>query len=354
MSLTPVRVRGKRKTSSSITPNLAMSNPCHHKKIRRSLASVRASLSSRHRTSLQNLPVELLESILLYSSNLALPRSSLLLGAKLSGKATLLRLFIVVFQDTWDQCFGIPKKKLLGSEAADNGDLFGGEDSVSSQSDMLEMPWVDIDFILQAQQAWADRYARDRCYQHSLPYTGEEDELGRHAPDHEESSSYFNSRACFEADYQQAVKWPAFLTTATTTSTAWGTQDVHPLVRMPMELITGPWNEEKKRRLFWLIRGGVDLGADGRTSSIPWEVKLACLDAAVISAEQPDALIINCLISDWVFKGLPEDAARKQLLNLRRRIEWGGDPPETKETLRRVATMLNLDLQLPEYYRLAG
>ncbi|KAG5948930.1 hypothetical protein E4U53_006102 [Claviceps sorghi] len=351
MSLTPVRVRGKRKTSSSssIVPKLAMDNPWHHKKIKRSLASVRASRSSRRRPSLQSLPVELLESILLYSANLSLPRSSPLLGAKLSGKATLLRLFILVFCDTWDQCFGIPKAKLQ----AEKGNLCSRcEGDVSFQSDMLEMPWVDIDFILQAQQAWADRYARDRRYQHSLPSAEGLDELDHFAHKHGEGSPYFHSRACFEADYEQAVKWPAFMLT-TTTSTAWGTQDVHPLVRMPTDLITGPWDEERKRRLFWLIRGGVRLGAEGQTP-IPWEVKLACLDAAVISAEEPDALIINCLIGDWIFTGLPEDAARRQLVDLSRRIEWGGDPPETKEILRRVATALNLDLQLPEYYRLPG
>ncbi|KAG5917101.1 hypothetical protein E4U42_007385 [Claviceps africana] len=349
MSLTPVRVRGKRKTSSSIIPNLAMDNPWHHKKVKRSLASVRASRSSRHRPSLQSLPVELLESILLYSANLALPRSSPLLGAKLSGKATLLRLFIVVFHDTWDQCFGIPRGELQ----ADKEKLFARcEGDVSFQSDMLEMPWVDIDFILQAQQAWADRYARDRCYQHSLPFADGLDKLHHYAHRHGEGSPYFHSRDCFEADYEQAVKWPALVTTSIT-STAWGTQDVHPLVRIPTDLVTGPWDEEKKRRLFWLIRGGVRLGVEGRTC-IPWEVKLACLDAAVVSAEEPDALVINCLIGDWIFRELPEDAARRQLVDLRRRIEWGGDPPETKEILRRVATALNLDLQLPEYYRLPG
>lgn len=137
MSLTPVRVRGKRKTSSSIIPNLAMDNLWCHKKIKRSLASVRASHSSRHRPSLQNLPVELLESILLYSTNLALPRSSPLLGAKLSGKATLLRLFIVVFHDTWDQCFGIPKGKLQGSRGSRKGKLFRCEGDFSFQVELF-------------------------------------------------------------------------------------------------------------------------------------------------------------------------------------------------------------------------
>ncbi|KAG5974351.1 hypothetical protein E4U55_008222 [Claviceps digitariae] len=349
MSLTPVRVRGKRKASSSIIPNLAMDNPWHHKKMKRSLASIRASRSSRHRASLQSLPVELLESIFLYSANLALPRSSPLLGAKLSGKATLLRLFIIAFHDTWDQFFGIPDHEL----SPDRRGAKWCEGDVSFQSDMLEMPWVDIDFILQAQQAWADRYARNRRYQHGLPFADGEGELNRHDHYHEDSSSYFNSRACFEADYEKAVKWPAFFMEHDfLVRSSWGMRDVDSFVRMPMDLITGPWDEEKRRRLFWLIRGGVRLEEHNYESLIPWEVKLACLDAAVISAEKPDHLIINCLFNCWLFSGLPEDAAHKHLVNLSRRIEWGGDPPEIKDILRRIARRLNCNLKFPEYDRL--
>lgn len=63
---------------------------------------------------LESLPAELLESILLYSENLSLPRSSQIIGAKLSGKATLLRLFMMAFHDTWEQWFGIPKTQFQG------------------------------------------------------------------------------------------------------------------------------------------------------------------------------------------------------------------------------------------------
>lgn len=119
MSLTPVYVRGKRKSASSTVPMLAMDNPLNPKKMKRSLASVRANRSTRGRPTLQSLPVELLESIFLYSANLALPRASHLIGAKLSGKATLLRLFMAVFHETWDQWFGIPRLQLQGPKLND-------------------------------------------------------------------------------------------------------------------------------------------------------------------------------------------------------------------------------------------
>jgi hypothetical protein len=67
-----------------------------------------ATRKIRHRNTLDSLPSEILESILLYSANLALPRVSNFIGAKLSGRATLLRLFILAFHDTWEQWFGIP------------------------------------------------------------------------------------------------------------------------------------------------------------------------------------------------------------------------------------------------------
>lgn len=76
------------------------------------MSSVHEKCCSRLRPSLQNLPLELLESIFLYSTNFALPRSNPLLGAKLSAKITLLRLFMVGFHDTWDQLFGVTLKEL--------------------------------------------------------------------------------------------------------------------------------------------------------------------------------------------------------------------------------------------------
>lgn len=153
--------------------------------------------------------------------------------------------------------------------------------------------------------------------------------------------SHLDARACFEADYERAAGWPAFQAEQ---ASRWGTQDVHPMVRLPVQLVTGPWDQESRRRLFWLTRGGVRLGShDANLAS--WEVKLQCLDNAVVFAEEPDALVINCLVSRWALTGLPEDVVRKRLVHLDRRIEWGGDPPAVKDVLRRTADALNADAQ---------
>lgn len=213
-----------------------------------------------------------------------------------------------------------------------------------AQSAMLELPWANVDFILQAQQTWADKNARDRWYQHSVPFAEGEDTLNH---EHEGGVSHFNARSCFEADYERALKWPAL----SAEFLKWGGQDVHPQTRMPMKLISGPWSDEEKRKLFWLIRGGIKIGVQGQPA-VPWEVKLLCLDNAVISAEEPDPLLVNCLIGNWIYKDLPEDIVRKQLISLDRRIEWGGDSQESRRIMRHARESLDMFMQLPSYHNM--
>ncbi|KAG6237306.1 hypothetical protein E4U25_002826 [Claviceps purpurea] len=142
------------------------------------------------------------------------------------------------------------------------------------------MPWVDIDFILEAQQIWAGKYARRRCYRHyetgglsirKLYKTKvhARDRYMQHVRQHQEKTWKFDARACFEADYERALR-------------LLGSADLHPDVRTPVDLLTGPWDEEKKRRLFWFVRAGVFQPSNG---FINGKVRLASLDAAMISPE---------------------------------------------------------------------
>lgn len=118
MTLTPVPIRGKRKrnrTTPLNRPPVALRHheehqeelPLKHRKTKHSLLTILAMRQTRYAT-LESLPMEVLESIFLYSSNISLPRASPILGAKLSGKITRLRIFMWAFHDTWDQWFGIP------------------------------------------------------------------------------------------------------------------------------------------------------------------------------------------------------------------------------------------------------
>ncbi|KAG6032824.1 hypothetical protein E4U19_007161 [Claviceps sp. Clav32 group G5] len=349
-SLTPVQISGKRQGSS---PDLAAHNLPKRKKIVQTLPSVPARCSSRSRPSLQTLPVELLESIFLYSMDLALPRASPLLGAKLSAKSTRLRAFMMGFHDTWDQCFGIPMHEVC--ESIRRGELGAIElkDDDELQIALLSLPWVDIDFILEAQQAWADEYAQGRCYRHyedRLPPSWEKfcyagHPYHEHVLQHEDGAWKFNARACFEADYERARQYSHPLVYYICRLT-----EVKPYVPLPVELITGPWDKEKKRRLYWLCRGGQCRGGVSYNwSEHPWEVRLACLDAAVLSAEKPDFLILNCLIGPWLFHQVSRDATRETLAKLRKRIKDESDPPEVIERLRCAPGLGDKNLVVKNY-----
>lgn len=319
--------------------------------MKRSISTVLADRSSRYRASLDSLPAEILEKILLYSTNLALPRAAPHIGAKLSGRATLLRLFIWTFHDTWNQWFGIPVRSdvFFGPEIK-NPELRICDGDPVLQSAVLELPWVNIDFILQAQQTWADTYAKDRWYQHSIDWDRDDDGLPTHHHDdsHDFDGGYghFDARRCFEADYQKALSWQPFEASIE----PWGFRDIHPLTRVPTNLITGPWDDEKQRRLLWFTRGGaLNLGGEGHAPSPPWEVRIDFLRNAVIDTPEPNVLVCNCLIRAWVYWGLPGDVVRQELRKIRQRIEWGGDTPAGRTILREVGTTLSSFLTFPSY-----
>ncbi|CCE34138.1 uncharacterized protein CPUR_08070 [Claviceps purpurea 20.1] len=340
-NVTPLQAGETRKRSLSTASDLAADDSQNHKKMKQPVASVH----SRCRPSLQTLPLELLESIFVYSTNLALPRSSPSLGAKLSGKTTLLRVFMMAFHDTWDHCFGKPEN-WSDSTGAPIGD-------VSLQSDLLSTPWVNVDFILEAQQAWADKYARGRRYRHHEHEGLLTQRLYRknirarnryfqHALEHELKLWKFEARACFEADYERALHFPPMPFGALTGSLG-GSADIHPHVRIPVNLVTGPWDEEKKRLLFWLVRAGARVRDDDKEDF--WKVKVACLDAAVISPQKVDPLIINCLMGPWIYTALPKDAADERLAKLSRRIDQRKDKRDMRDVLRFLIKGMDKDRQ---------
>ncbi|KAG5944151.1 hypothetical protein E4U60_006168 [Claviceps pazoutovae] len=238
------------------------------------------------------------------------------------------------------------------------GESFESEESL--QSDLLSLPWVDIDFILQAQQSWADKHARGRCYHHQENvgvFDGdgpEERKFNQHILQHEEGTLKFDARACFEADYVRAISLMAHPGLGFV-GRQWGTMDILQKVRIPMDLITGPWDEEKRRRLYWLTRARDCVGGEPFNGiPYPWEAKLACLDAVLIHAEEPDRLVINCLIGQWIDTGLPQDEAHKRLVALCRRLERGGDPPDIERFLGELIKRLDDDGQFSEYHNEGG
>ncbi|KAG5987460.1 hypothetical protein E4U52_007536 [Claviceps spartinae] len=144
---------------------------------------------------------------------------------------------------------------------------------------------------------------------------------------------------------------PATLTTNTPSRMKRTLVELNPNVSFPVDVITGPWDEEKKRRLYWLSRGRqCHGGASYNYSEHPWEVRLSCLNAAVISAEKLDPLILNCLIGPWLFEDVPKDAKREPLVNLCNRIAGAGETPEMMDTLRYIVRLMDTDWDFMEYH----
>lgn len=104
MPLTSVQVRGKRKQPQQ--PSSSSDPSARPTKAKRSLNQVHAARAFNPRARLEALPTEILEDVLLYSVNVALPRCSHVVGAKLSDRATLIRFCMVVFDDTWSKHLG--------------------------------------------------------------------------------------------------------------------------------------------------------------------------------------------------------------------------------------------------------
>jgi hypothetical protein len=57
---------------------------------------------------LERLPTELLEEIFLYSMNLDLPRSSPVIGGKLSSEVVYIRTVLAAFENTWEWYYTSP------------------------------------------------------------------------------------------------------------------------------------------------------------------------------------------------------------------------------------------------------
>ncbi|KAG5750992.1 hypothetical protein H9Q69_013861 [Fusarium xylarioides] len=331
MGLTPVRIRSKRKFPSRDKPSPGQSmaslsddkiNP--PKRMKRSLSNVLASRSTRWRPAIQALPAEILESIFLYSANVALPRSAPIIGSKLSGRATLIRFIIWAFQDTWEQSFGDPEK----FAAIDKNRVSG---NWQLQSTILCLPWITAEFILQAQQTWVEKYAREQHYRHYLPRLDDDGDpfIYGHSHHFEGGVGHFNSQECFEADYQEVLSWKPFERVG-----SWGGCDVHPKVRIPTTLITGPWDEKNLRLLFWLRRGGLVYGLEEHDRS--WEIQLDCVRNAFIDAPEPNVFITNLFDLTALCQGLPRDVAREQRRRIDQRLKWGADSVISKEILRQV------------------
>ncbi|KAL2757847.1 hypothetical protein ACRALDRAFT_207092 [Sodiomyces alcalophilus JCM 7366] len=310
MDLTPIKVRGKKLSKVTARHRAALAK-------RRAAAEASAAATTedgettkrrpvtRKKSLLERqLPLEILERIFLLSENVAFPRSSPLLGRLLSGHGTLIAALIAAFGPTWDAHFGVNRHQiqsfsgdhLVPCLCPGNPDFQVGKPVPHAPtpkrwmkkggalvnlltSDIIACPWATIDLILEAQQIWARRFAPDRWYAHDMCFPSKHDNAG--------GRGHFDAFACFAHDFDhmhlvpEAPDLPLNIFSARPRFVAY--IDVHPNIRIPDNLVVGPWTPEMIRRIFWLRRGGARFHA-----SQTWELRLQAFCNAVTECPPSD------------------------------------------------------------------
>ena len=207
-----------------------------------------------------------------------------------------------------------------------------------AQTAVLRQPWMHMDLILQAQQNWADRYARGRWYGHVI-HPADEDVVPANDPHRQGGFNHFDARACFEFDYQKALKAVSAYPYVTQSM---GSPSCHLETRLPEALVTGPWDDDAQRRLFWLSRSwDVVYGPlQEDRYEFPWEIRLECLRNAVLEAAEPNRIAMDCLMGEDFFTGFPYDVARREVLDIQKRFKKRKIPTQGVSAFEFVMEML--------------
>lgn len=211
MTLTPVRVRGKKRNRELVNRTLSQVSRAQLLSKRPRTVSKTARSKSRKETiaampTLQGLPQELLEIVFLYSMNISLPRASHDLGRKLSSRTVCLEFCVRAFFDTVEHKAPIRTRKITSDP------IF--------QSEILTCKFYNWAFFLAYVQKAYDAYRalRGRIW------------AGVTVPD----------VTCFDG------LWPFRFAKITYLSFAEDFQ-------IPEKLLHGPWTQDKASLLYVLV-----------------------------------------------------------------------------------------------------
>ncbi|KAL2263096.1 hypothetical protein VTK26DRAFT_8254 [Humicola hyalothermophila] len=339
MKLTPIRVRGKggKKTLwTAPDPQRILKR----KRIDYAISDDSESDAKRRRrlrttkkpaAPIELLPSEVLERILFMSRNFNLLRSSSRIGYRFSSRSFLIGLVEDAFAPTWEVWFGCPRDQI----SSYNGflcdhDRIGGDYVV--QENVLNFPWLNLPAILEAQQRWYRKHGTGRYFEHLVPLTSSvhsDSEPGHHplgGPGHA-----MDVEACFEADWNEFTSAYSVLLSgdaaelnAIPRSFLHGKAyiDVHPITSIPDSLIRGPFDLQRAKLLFWLIRGGARLG---QPSS--WETAKCGYENITALGDKRLAVHLLGLFHELnVFHGFWPDFVREEKLAEAERRYESADP----------------------------
>ncbi|KAI0913788.1 hypothetical protein F4823DRAFT_621981 [Ustulina deusta] len=315
MELTPIRVRGKRRTGGDQL--LVAPPPKRFRKdqTQEKQAGVRRPKASRIEKSL---PLEVLERIFWLSENVNFPRASPRLGRLLSGPSTLRESFLSAFGPTWEVWFGCVHGRgtdfpVVHSYAGWEEDRvrFGGNPGF--QTDLLACSWTTIDMILDCRDIWVRRHARNLPFEYfsiwgnpisPVSHTGSGGTVG--ISDIKEARWYFyhDYHAFRNVERQSSYSEGLEFRTERNPST-W--IEVHASTEIPDDLITGPWDESSLQKLFWLVQAGARLSS-GQT----WEVTREGFRNATSDQYAPNLTAIRLLHILAAFQNWPRHVRHEE------------------------------------------
>ncbi|KAI1379858.1 hypothetical protein F4677DRAFT_442054 [Hypoxylon crocopeplum] len=289
MDLTPLKIPGKRRQ-----PRMPAANPLRKGTRRTTKPKPQNTLKAKG-SWLERLPLEILEPILWYSGNANLALSSPRIGKILSGASTRRETFISAFEPTWDAWFNQVKER--GTNLCVQGDP-------NFQSDLLEYSWTTITFILECWDLYVQRRAKRQLkkgepfhVQHVRIWGDPDDLTKAGVADDDVLIDPKKASLCFLHDYA-AFRRIELINDEEKDRLKYAGEDatfflVHKDTRIPTSLLTSPWDDEVRQKLFWLVRGGARLAEDQT-----WEDTLQGYHHAVPTFSAVDSITPDSITPD--------------------------------------------------------
>ncbi|KAL2180836.1 uncharacterized protein P884DRAFT_49776 [Thermothelomyces heterothallicus CBS 202.75] len=287
---------------------------------------------------IEELPTEILERIIFMSRNLNFLRSSLRIGYRFSSRSFLTELLEAAFAPTLDLWFGYKKGQVAPPDRRRKGEGWGnyrwllpecvpGEPDF--QSAVLACKWVNTTLILEAQQKWFRRNGLGRLIEYLKP--SKTPVAGPGLDGHPDVAARFEAEwetlrascaAWFPAENppDEEARLPIWQPPCYV--------EVHPLTRAPERLLTGPFDWETARTLFWLVRGGAH---QLRQSPLSWEATKRGYDNIMALGDKQLAFLLLTL---WVelraFEHWPEFLRHQGLEAAAHQLEHCDSPTDWK------------------------
>ncbi|KUJ23528.1 uncharacterized protein LY89DRAFT_635836 [Mollisia scopiformis] len=266
---------------SDETQSSASSEPTSKKRKNRSLKSIK---SRRKMSDLEKLPTEILEVIFLFCLNINLPNASPVIAGKLSSPIIYNKTLLAAFGPTWASSHG---RKSIGLKDR------GGDPVL--QSAILRCRWATLPVMLNAKDMWIQRFATDKVFKpvwfvaDNNPPSDDDDSSAEET----DNPTKITAREHLDTDFQDfsdvVLNWEESDGCLLDYCHLGLNFDVADAIEIPSSLLSGPWNEDTLKYLFWLITSGASIDWCHTTSG---EVGLEGLKKAITFGDSRAIVIL--------------------------------------------------------------